>query len=131
MTQPAPQIKLQPLEQPVVQPVAQPVKQSVPVPPMTQAQKLAQTARTNKIRLIVDAIMILCALFLILTSIVKMPFPIAWYDFLAEKGVFEKFSFTFLAYLHDTAGILFLVGLVVHLVLNWKRLTWLIKAALK
>ena len=105
--------------------------QPVPVSPVAMAIRLAKTARTNRLRLITDTIMILCFLILTLTSIVKMPFPVAWYEYLADKGLFDKFSFTFLAYFHDIAGIVFLVSLGVHLVLNWKRFIWLIKASFK
>ena len=98
---------------------------------LEQAQKLAKTARTNKVRLVVDAFMILTGLFITLTSIVKLPFPASWYDKLQDWGLFEKLSFSFLSYLHDISGIIFLVALVIHLFLNWKRLTWLIKAARK
>jgi len=100
-------------------------------PAMTQEEKLAKTARTNKVRLVVDLFMIIAFFILFFTSVFKMPFPVSWYDYLQDKGVFEALSFSFLSYLHDIAGIVFIVCLVIHLYLNWKRLTWLIKAALK
>jgi|GEM_PF-4351218 len=98
---------------------------------LTHEERMAKTARTNKLRLLIDALMILTAVFLTLTSIVKLPFPTSWFDYLQEKGLYECISFNLLSYTHDIAGIIFLLSLVFHLVLNWKRLTWLIKAMLK
>jgi len=100
-------------------------------PQMTQEQKLARTAFVNKIRLIVDAFMILTGILLFVTSIVKLPFPETWFEKLQNLGIFNLLSYSVLSYVHDIGGLFFLFCLFIHLYLNWKRLSWLIRAAFK
>jgi len=98
---------------------------------MTQAEHLAKTARTNKVRLVADVVMIASFILMFFTSIAKFPIPSSWFDYLEAHGLFSLVTFSLLSYIHDFSGVVFIIALFTHLWLNWKRLQWLIKAALK
>ena len=100
-------------------------------PAMTQEERLAKTAKTNKVRLAVDFVMIGALVLMVISSTIKFPLPTSWFDYLQDSGIFKFVSFTLVSYIHDFSGVVFIVALFIHLWLNWKRLQWLIKAALK
>lgn len=99
----------------------------------THGKKIVQTdtpdqdtilQRKNRRRLYVDIVMLFSLAINALLGIIKMPFL---YDPLMP--FFQIVNFTMLSYVHDISGGLLIIAVGYHIILSWKRFTFLLKKA--
>jgi hypothetical protein len=76
----------------------------------------------NHLRRGVGMVMIVNLIIITITSILKMP---QLYDALIP--LYKIVSFPLLSYIHDYCGLLFVVVTLVHILLSWGRLQFLMK----
>jgi len=80
----------------------------------------------NRLRLVTDIVMLISFIILGITGILKMPFlyePL--FDF------FQKLNFTLFSYIHDGAGGVFTIAVILHLIVSRRRFAWLMHAKRK
>jgi cytochrome b subunit of formate dehydrogenase len=88
-----------------------------------EALRNKKNKRRNLVRLIVDIIMLISAFLVGVSAFIKLPLN---YDRFFTYGQ-ELCSFHAVSALHDYAGIAFIVSLIIHVWLSWKRMVYLIK----
>ena len=81
--------------------------------------ELKRKTPINQIRAFTDIVMLLSLIVMTLSAVLILPCLYeCFFDF------FQLIGFKLFSYIHDISGFIFLVSVIIHITLSWKRFMW-------